>query len=104
MTKSGKRWLWVAIGAVVVVLLGVVVAPFVYIHFIEPDPAPKLDISTTAPPTTAAGASTTRVPLTGTWNVGDGSKGQYRVEETLLGQNATATGTSDKVTGAITID
>jgi polyisoprenoid-binding protein YceI len=104
MTKNGKRWLWIAIGAVVVVLLGVVVAPFVYIHFIEPDPAPKLDISTTAPPTTAGGASATRAPLTGTWNVVDGSKGQYRVEETLFGQDATATGTSDKVSGSMTID
>jgi len=42
-------------------------------------------------------------PLTGTWSVIDGSKGQYRVEETLFGQDATATGTSDKVSGSLTI-
>lgn len=104
MTKTGKRWLWIAIGTVAVIVIAVVVGPFVYIHFIEADPAPKLDISTTAPPTTAAGDTTTRAPLAGTWKVVNGSKGQYRVDEVLFGQNSTATGASDQVSGSMTSD
>jgi polyisoprenoid-binding protein YceI len=79
----------------------VVVAPFVYIHFIEPDPAPKLTISD-APPTSAAGSSSSaRAPLSGTWNVSKGSKAQYRVKEVLFGQDNTATGTTEDVTGSV---
>ena len=102
MTPRSKRWLWVGSGVVVVILIAVVGAPFVYIHFIEADPAPKLSISTT--PTTAAGqANETKAPLAGTWNVVEGSKGQYRVSETLFGQSNTATGVTDKVSGSMTI-
>jgi len=97
-------WWWIGGGVVVVVVLAVIVAPFVYIHFIAPDPAPKLTISD-APPTTSAGSSSSaRVPLSGTWNVSKGSKAQYRVKEVLFGQDNTATGTTEDVTGSVVID
>src|SRR3954452_14492580 len=101
MASSPRRWLWIAIGAITVVVIAVVGGPYVYIHFIEADPAPKLDISASAPPTTTPGDTSARAPLAGTWNVVDGSKGQYRVKETLFGQDATATGTSNQVSGAM---
>lgn len=95
--------MWIGITAVVVVLLGAVGAPYVYIHFIEPNPAPKLDISS-ATPTTNSTDQRARAPLAGTWTVVDGSKGQYRVKEVLFGQDNTATGASTKVSGSMTVN
>ena len=106
MATSRRKWMWWIGGAVVVVAAALVLGPFIYIHFIEPDPAPKLSISQVPTTTNAAtdGSAATSTPLTGTWNVGSGSKGQYRVKEVLFGQNNTATGVSDKVTGSATFD
>jgi polyisoprenoid-binding protein YceI len=95
-----RKWMWWLTGAVAVVLIGVVAAPFVYIHFIEDDPAPRLTLST--PPSTEV-AGVQRVALAGTWKAGSGSKAQYRVNEVLFGQNNTATGATSDVTGSITI-
>src|SRR5262249_17950727 len=39
MTSRSRKFWWIGGGVVVVILLAVVVAPFVYIHFIAPDPA-----------------------------------------------------------------
>jgi polyisoprenoid-binding protein YceI len=95
-----RKWMWWLTGVVAVVLIGVVAAPFVYIHFIEDDPAPRLTLST--PPSTEV-AGVKRVALAGTWKAGSGSKAQYRVNEVLFGQNNTATGATSGVTGSITI-
>jgi polyisoprenoid-binding protein YceI len=94
-----KRWI---IGVIVAVLLVVVVGPFVYIHFIEGDPPPKLSIETSPTPTTLPG--TTKAPLAGEWKVGGGSVVRYRVKETLFGQSATAVGQTNSVTGSMTIE
>jgi polyisoprenoid-binding protein YceI len=103
VATRARTWWLLAGGIVVAVLLVAVVAPWVYIQFIKADPAPKLTLSetTTTAPTGSAAPS---VPLAGTWNVVDGSKGQYRVEEVLFGQDATATGTTEDVTGAVVFD
>jgi polyisoprenoid-binding protein YceI len=93
-----KRWI---IGAVVVALLLVVGGPFVYIHFIEGDPPPKPTIAASPTPTTQPG--TTHAPLAGTWKIASGSEVQYRVKETLFGQSATAVGSTNGVTGSMTI-
>jgi polyisoprenoid-binding protein YceI len=103
---KSRKWWWIGGGAIVVVLLAVVGGPFVYIHFIAPDPAPKLTISDSTPTTsaqTSGSEASTRAPLAGTWNVGTGSKAQYRVKETLFGQDAEATGTTESVTGSVVI-
>jgi polyisoprenoid-binding protein YceI len=86
--------------AVIVVVL--VAGPFVYIHFIEADPAPKLRLST--PPTTTVGQLPPRQDISGTWKATDGSVAQYRVNEVLFGQDNTATGKTSHVTGTVTID
>jgi polyisoprenoid-binding protein YceI len=93
-----KRWI---IGIVVVAVAVVVGGPFVYFHFIQGKAPAKLSLDTTAVPTTVAG--TTRAPLAGTWKIGSGSVVRYRVKETLFGQSATAVGTTNTVTGSLTI-
>ncbi len=102
-SKRGRRWLLIAV--VVVVLL--VAAPFVYIHVIE-GPAPaKLSLPGNAAgsssPHGASGGSTSAASLDGAWAVGPGSIVGYRVQETLIGQHATAVGRTRRISGSITI-
>jgi len=89
----------VAVVALVVVV--VVGGPFVYFHFIQSDPPAKLSLDTTPVPSSAAG--TTRAPLAGTWKIATGSLVRYRVTETLFGQSGTAVGTTNSVTGSLTV-
>jgi polyisoprenoid-binding protein YceI len=99
-----KRWI---IGIVVVALLVVVGGPFVYFHFIQSDPPPRLTVDsvTTSSTATAETSGTTRkrAPLAGTWKVGSGSVARYRVKETVFGQSGTAVGKTSRVTGSMTI-
>jgi polyisoprenoid-binding protein YceI len=88
---------------IVVVLLAAVLAPYVYIHFIE-GPAPsKLELPKASTSTSAASGSAVPSSQDGVWNVGTGSQAGYRVQEVLVGQNATAVGRTNKVWGSITI-
>ena len=93
------------VSVAVVVVLAAVLGPYIYIHFIE-GPAPaKLELpKTSATSTTSKGsASSPSSSLDGTWNVGSGSQAGYRVQEVLVGQNATAVGRTSKVWGTMTI-
>ena len=95
--KKIPRWGRWVIGAAVVVVIALVAGPFIYIHFIEKDPPPRLALS---PVTTTTGGlatqSTTSTPssgishtpatLTGTWKIGTGTTAGYRVNEVLFGQ------------------
>ena len=106
MAKGRRRRLawWVGGGLVVVVLLAVG-GPFVYIHFIE-GPAPaKLSLPTArdTTSTSAAAEGATTGSVAGTWNVGSGSIAGYRVQEVLVGQNATAVGRTSQIWGSLTI-
>jgi polyisoprenoid-binding protein YceI len=87
---------------------------FVYIHFIAPDPAPRLTFSSVPTTTTASGAGTTSTAtaatsgaatatVDGTWTIGSGSQAGYRVSEVLNGQNNEATGRTTAVTGQLVI-
>ena len=89
------------VGVVVAALLIVVGRPFVYFHFIQSDPPPKLSISAATVPTTDPG--TKRADLAGTWKVASGSVVRYRVKETIFGQSGTAVGSTNHVTGSMTI-
>ena len=109
MAEKRRRRLVIIIGAVaVVVVVAAVLGPYVYIHFIE-GPAPaKLELpkssgttSTTAGSGGTSGAASSSVD--GTWNVGSGSQAGYRVQEVLVGQNATAVGRTSKIWGSLTI-
>src|SRR5689334_23366981 len=100
------------IGIPILVLLVAVVAPYVYIHFIEgPAPEklklsdPKASASTTAPSGSDGSADPSSAgSVAGTWTVTkDGTVIGYRVGEVLFGQSATAVGRTDAVTGDLTI-
>jgi polyisoprenoid-binding protein YceI len=91
---------WIVAAAAIVVLI-VVGGPFVYFHFIQSDPPPKLSLDTTPVPSSVAG--TNRAALAGTWKIATGSLVRYRVTETLFGQSGTAVGTTNSVTGSLTI-
>ena len=103
MASSPKRHSSTRVGvaAVVVVFLLVVGGPFVYFHFIQSEPPPKLSLETTPVPSSAVGG--TRAPLAGTWKVASDSLVRYRVKETLFGQSGTAVGKTNSVTGSMTI-
>jgi polyisoprenoid-binding protein YceI len=82
-------------------------ATFIYIHFIAPDPAPRLTFSevttTTLAPGATTGSSAAPATVDGTWKVAAGSRAGYRVSEVLNGQNNEATGRTTAVTGQLVI-
>ncbi len=97
------RWFFAGVTLLVVFAVGGV---FVYVHFIASAPA-KLSL-----PRIQAGAGTP-VPISGglsgesafdgAWNAGLGSVAGYRIQEVLIGQDATVTGRTHDVSGSITI-
>jgi polyisoprenoid-binding protein YceI len=105
-TKRRRRFIVGAVGAIALIALAALLGPYVYIHFIE-GPAPaKLELPTSSGTTTsssAPGAAATTTSLNGSWNVGTGSMAGYRVQEVLIGQNATAVGRTSKIWGSVTI-
>ena len=112
MNRNVPRWAKLAISAFVLLVLGVVGGPYVYIHFIEGKAPAPLSVNTstspaaTASPTASSSASSSETSsgsLDGTWNIGSGSVVGYRVHETLFGQSNTATGRTSSVTGSLTV-
>jgi polyisoprenoid-binding protein YceI len=92
-----------ALAAAVVLVALLVGGPFVYIHFIEGDPPARPTLGNTTGTTPDAGTIPTDV--TGTWKASTaGSELQYRVKEVLLGQDATAVGSTSQVTGSLTVE
>ena len=104
-----RHWLRWLIGAVVVVAALAAAGPFIYIHFFNAAPsALSLTLgSSGSAPAPSAGTATANTAasgvVAGTWTVGSGSVVGYRVNEVLLGQNATAVGRTTSVTGHLTI-
>jgi len=109
MNRGVPRWAKVAIAAFVVVVVGAVGGPYVYIHFVEGKAPAPLSVNTSTSPAAATSPETTSSSETssssvdGTWSVGSGSVVGYRVHETLLGQSNTATGRTSSVTGSLTV-
>ncbi|MBF4578644.1 YceI family protein [Frigoribacterium sp. VKM Ac-2530] len=97
-----KTGIVLGVAAVVVVGLGVTAAvagPAFYRDVIvgEPDAAPTVSVT--------PGATTIDTSdLSGAWTVGDGSTAGYRVDEVLNGTDVTVVGTTDKVTGTVTVE
>ncbi len=106
--RRRRRLVWAVIGAAAVVAIVAVAGPYIYIHFVE-GPAPaKLELPTakstsSTSAATQGSASTSSSSPSGTWNVGSGSLAGYRVQEVLLGQNATAVGRTSEIWGSLTI-
>jgi polyisoprenoid-binding protein YceI len=93
---SWKRWVLAGVAGVVLL---VVLAPYVYIHFIEGTAPPALSLE--ADPTTAA---TQGSSVSGTWRVGSGSVVGYRISEVIFGQDNVAAGRTSSVRGSVAID
>jgi len=92
------NWIkWLAIGVVAAVVLAVG-GPFVYIHFIEGKAPAPLSISDSPAPN---GSSSS---MDGSWKVVSGSVAGYRVKEVLMGQDNTAVGRTNDITGSVTVN
>ena len=105
-----RHWLRWLIGAIAAVAVLAAAGPFIYIHFFNSTPAalslsPGSSASSSASPSGGTATATTAASgsVAGTWAVGSGSVVGYRVNEVLLGQNATAVGRTSSVTGHLTI-
>jgi len=107
-----RHWLRWLIGAIAAVAVLAAAGPFIYIHFFNSAPAAlslspgsSASASSSASPSGGAATATTAASgsVAGTWAVGSGSVVGYRVNEVLLGQNATAVGRTSSVTGHLTI-
>jgi polyisoprenoid-binding protein YceI len=98
----------IAVAAVGVLAVLLVAGPFVYIHFVEGDPPPKLTLDVTSgnrgATSTSAASSTDDSDITGAWKVTSGSEAGYRAKEVLFGQDATAVGRTSGVTGSMAIN
>ncbi len=121
MTTRRRKWPWFLGGGVLLIVIAAIAGPFIYIHFIQADPAPKLTFenidANAGTSTTAASGAGTADPATtaaasgadpsgsidGTWTVASGSQAGYRVKEVLFGQDTDAVGRTSGVTGSLTI-
>ena len=104
---KGRSWKFWLLTGVLVLAVGVVGGPFVYIHFIEKKAPAPLALSTASPSASAAESVSTaglQTGVNGTWTLTSGSTVGYRVQEVLFGQSNTAAGRTSSVTGSITID
>ena len=105
-----RHWLRWLIGTVVVLAALAAAGPFIYIHFFNAAPS-ALSLTPGASSSSASGGASSSSTATtaasgavaGTWTAGSGSVVGYRVNEVLLGQNATAVGRTTSVTGHLAI-
>ncbi|MFM7963166.1 MAG: YceI family protein [Actinomycetota bacterium] len=90
------------VAAVAVVFVG---GPWVYINIIREPAAESFLDTVTSTSANETDISPTSVPLdvNGAWKVTTESQVGYRVDEVLFGQNVTAVGRTNAVTGSITI-
>jgi polyisoprenoid-binding protein YceI len=103
-----RHWVWWLLVTVAALVVLAAAGPFVYIHFFNGSTPSELSLSPTSAPAATSGsapAANTAAsgPVAGTWTVGSGSVVGYRVNEVLLGQNATAVGRTTSVAGHLTI-
>jgi polyisoprenoid-binding protein YceI len=98
-----RHWVRGLLVTVAVLVVLAVAGPFVYIHFFSGRTPAPLSLSPSGTPSTASASTAATGPVTGAWTVGSGSTVEYRVNEVLLGQSATAVGRTSTITGHLTI-
>jgi polyisoprenoid-binding protein YceI len=104
-----RHWLRWLIGAIAAAAVLAAAGPFIYIHYFNSTPAALSLSPSSSRAASSSGSSTTAAntastgSVAGTWTIGSGSVVGYRVNEVLLGQNATAVGRTTSVTGHLTI-
>ncbi|MDX2939168.1 YceI family protein [Streptomyces ipomoeae] len=102
MRKRTKRLLIAGVATAAVPAIG---GPYAYINYIQDEAPPALSLdSPQAEPSTGASGEESRHDVDGSWRVGGGSQAGYRVDEVLFGQNTTAVGRTEEVTGELKIE
>src|SRR4051794_22647547 len=109
MFRGNRKWFLLAIPVGLLVLA--VVGPYVYIHFIQSDPPPKLTLDTSATSSSSSSSSSgsdassaaAAGSVDGTWTATSDSIVGYRVKEVLLGQDTEAVGRTNSVTGTFAL-
>jgi polyisoprenoid-binding protein YceI len=98
-----KRWLLIAPIAAIIAVVG---GTWVYIHLIQGEAPAALTVADASPTDSGGGGSSTSAgdDPSGTWNVVNGSKVGYRVNEVLFGQTSEAVGRTEDVTGAMKVE
>lgn len=109
-----KPWTKLAVAAALGAVLLATVGTWLYINVFRDDAPERLTLDessggTASSTTTAAAAGVDGTGQAGegtdgTWKVASGSQAGYRVDEILFGQNATAVGRTEDVTGEIDVD
>ncbi|HZQ28980.1 MAG TPA: YceI family protein [Acidimicrobiales bacterium] len=103
--RAGMKWI---VGGVVALAVLVSAGTYVYVHYVE-GPAPaRLTLDSSTSSTMAGGATVASSAdpsgVSGAWRPTSDSTVGYRVKEVLFGQDNTAVGRTNKVTGSMTID
>lgn len=97
-----RRWLLRTVVGVTVAVALIAGAPWLYARFMaRPGPDPLALSTPTASP--SAAKPTGPIEVDGTWQIGAGSQGGYRLAEVLSGEQFTVVGRTDQVTGAVVI-
>jgi polyisoprenoid-binding protein YceI len=102
-----RRWKWL-IGIPVLMVVLATGGTWLYINVLSGDPPERLTLSSDDPSgSSSAQPSAASTPATtgssGRWTVTDESVAGYRVREVLFGQDATAVGRTNGVTGELTL-
>lgn len=103
--RHWKRWL--IAGVATAAVLGTA-GPYVYINYVQDKPPAALSLdnppgSDSSGGSSGSGKQAGQEGVEGAWRVGSGSQAGYRVDEVLFGQNVTAVGRTEKVTGELEI-
>lgn len=99
--RHWKRWLIAAVAAVAVLCTA---GPYIYINYVQDKPPAALSLDDPPGSDSSGGSSGSGEDVAGAWRVGSGSQAGYRVDEVLFGQNVTAVGRTEMVTGELEID
>jgi polyisoprenoid-binding protein YceI len=87
--------------ALVVLIVG---GPWVYINVIREDAPEELSLTETTDVPVETTIVLEPIDVEGTWRVGAGSLAGYRVDEILFGQDVTAVGRTEAITGEFVIE
>ncbi|MFI5681780.1 YceI family protein [Streptomyces cellulosae] len=103
--RHWKRWLIAGVATVAVLCTA---GPYIYINYVQDKPPAALSLDD-PPGSDSSGSSSgsgkqAGEDVEGAWRVGSGSQAGYRVDEVLFGQNVTAVGRTEKVTGELEIE
>ncbi len=103
--RHWKRWLLAGVATVAVLCTA---GPYIYINYVQDKPPAALSLDD-PPGSNSSGSSSgsgeqAGEDVAGAWQVGSGSQAGYRVDEVLFGQNVTAVGRTEKVTGELEIE